>query len=234
MRLCVIPARGGSKRIYKKNIKEFCGRPIIAWVIETAVTSECFDRVIVSTDDEEIANVAKEWGAEVPFCRPAKLADDFALTVDVIRHAIKVVAPDGSNIQGVCCLYPTAVFVTAEMLRSGWLKLVTTGASYVLPVTSYGHPVGRALRLVNDSAIEMIVPENYSVRSQDLELAFHDVGQFYWGKVLAWLGGCQILGPDSRALELPRHIAQDIDTQEDWDIAEALFSARMNKQVQEG
>lgn len=225
MRLAVIPARGGSKRIPRKNINIFCGKPIIAWSIEAALNSGCFDAVIVSTDDEEIASIAREWGAEVPFLRPSKLSDDYTETIPVIRHAIRWYASHCEVSDFVCCIYATAPFVTADDIRRGEKVLYDTGCDYAFSVTSYAFPIQRAFRITHDARVDMFNPECFSTRSQDLEEAFHDAGQFYWGKTGAWLTEKQIFSYGSPVI-LPRHRVQDIDTQEDWDRAERMFVAK--------
>lgn len=224
MRLAVIPARGGSKRIPRKNLRDFCGRPMISWSIDAARDSGCFDRVIVSTDDDEIADIACAAGAEVPFLRPSELADDFTPTVPVIRHAIEQVEAEGGlPLSEICCIYATAPFIRAEDLQLGLAQLHESGSGYALTVTSYPAPIQRALRLGADGRIQMITPENMLVRSQDLEESWHDAGQFYWGTRAAWLSDRPLLGPDASAIALPRVRVQDIDTVEDWITAEAMF-----------
>jgi len=226
MRLAVIPARGGSKRIPRKNIRPFCGRPMIAWSIAAALESGCFDRVIVSTDDEEIAAVAREQGAEVPFMRPAELSDDHTGTLPVIAHAITAMEAiaDGPVID-VCCIYATAPFVRPEDLRRGMNLLHQSGAAFAFSVTSYAFPIQRALRMTEDGRVAMFQPEHFATRSQDLEEAWHDAGQFYWGQASAWKSGMPIFGPDSVPVPLPRYRVQDIDTPEDWERAEWMFRA---------
>jgi pseudaminic acid cytidylyltransferase len=223
MRLCVIPARGGSKRIPRKNIKEFCGKPMIAWSIEAAIKSECFDRIIVSTDDEEIASVAKQYGAEVPFMRPAQLADDYTGTTAVIAHAIEWQNSHGEAADKVCCLYATAPFVQVTDLQKGFNVLESSGAEYAFSVTSYAFPIQRAIRITQNQRVKMFQPEYFNTRSQDLEEAWHDAGQFYWGRAAAWLGNKQIFSSDAVPILLPRHRVQDIDTPEDWERAELMF-----------
>lgn len=225
MKIAVIPARGGSKRIPRKNIKFFCGKPIIAYSIEAALQSDCFDKVIVSTDDFEIAEVAKSYGAEIPFMRPEELSGDYADTISVIRHAIEWYMQEGNDVELVCCLYATAPFVTPEYLQKGLLQLETTGAEYAFTVTSYAFPIQRAIRLNGELGIEMFSPESFNTRSQDLEEAWHDAGQFYWGNADAWLAGKVIFGPESTPVILPRYQVQDVDTLEDWIRAEWLFKA---------
>lgn len=225
MNLAIIPARGGSKRIPRKNIREFCGKPIIAWSIEAALASECFDHVIVSTDDREIADAARTFGAEVPFTRPAELSDDHAATVPVIAHAITWMSEHMGPVERACCLYATAPFVSVEDLRAGLRLLLESGADYAFTVTSFAYPIQRAIRIRADGGVEMFRPERSATRSQDLEEAWHDAGQFYWGTSEAWRGGRPIFAPHSRPLVLPRHRVQDIDTPEDWSRAERLFEA---------
>lgn len=230
MRLAVIPARGGSKRIPRKNIKPFCGKPMLAWSVEAALQSGCFDQVIVSTDDAEIAEVARQCGAQVPFMRPAALSDDHTGTTAVIAHAINWFAAQGQPPQQVCCVYATAPFVSAADLRQGLAVLTDTGADYAFSVTSYAFPIQRAIRITETGRVDMFQPQHFNTRSQDLEEAFHDAGQFYWGQASAWLANKLIFGPSSAPVLLPRHRVQDIDTPEDWLRAEWLFKAMVNAQ----
>ena len=226
MKLAVIPARGGSKRIPRKNIKLFCGKPMIAWSIEAARQSGCFDQVVVSTDDGEIAEVAQQYGAQVPFMRPTELADDHTGTTAVIAHAIDwFAARRGQTSDQVCCLYATAPFVSVDDLRRGLTILSDTGSDYAFSVTSYAFPIQRAIRLNAENRVAMFSPEHFNTRSQDLEEAYHDAGQFYWGKASAWLENKMIFSPASVPVLLPRHRVQDIDTHEDWVRAEWLFRA---------
>lgn len=225
MNLAVIPARGGSKRIPRKNIKLFCGKPMIAWSIEAALTSGCFDKVIVSTDDLEIAAVAREWGADVPFMRPAELADDFIGTMPVVKQALQAMASQGMVVEHVCCLYATAPFVTAEALTEGFRTLKSSGACFAFSVTSYAFPIQRSIRLDSRGRVSMFQPEHFLTRSQDLEDAFHDAGQFYWGTGAAWLAETPIFSSEAAAIILPRYRVQDIDTLEDWLRAEWMFKA---------
>ncbi|MFH6564786.1 pseudaminic acid cytidylyltransferase [Pseudomonas kulmbachensis] len=223
--IAIIPARGGSKRIPRKNIKLFCEKPMIAWSIEAALQSGCFDQVIVSTDDEEIADVARRYGATVPFMRPTELSDDHTGTIPVIRHAIEWVNAQGQSVEQACCLYATAPFVSPDDIRRGLDTLLDTGSDFAFSVTSYAFPIQRAIRLNAEGRVEMFNPEHFNTRSQDLEEAFHDAGQFYWGKADAWLQGRMIFSPASVPVALPRHRVQDIDTPEDWVRAEWLFKA---------
>lgn len=230
MRLAVIPARGGSKRIPRKNIKLFGGLPMIAWPIQAAIESQCFDRIIVSTDDDEIAELAKAHGAEVPFMRPMELSDDHTETIPVIAHAIGWQQQHGQAPTEVCCIYATAPFVQPSDLQRGLNMLKSTGADYAFSVTSYAFPIQRAVRLTPDERVEMFYPEQFNTRSQDLEEAFHDAGQFYWGRSSAWFAGDPIFSSASVPVILPRHRVQDIDTLQDWERAEWLFKA-MQAQV---
>ena len=225
MKIAVIPARGGSKRIPRKNIKLFCGKPMIAWSIEAARASGLFDHIVVSTDDAEIAEVAKVHGAEIPFMRPAALSDDHTGTSPVVAHAIEWYRARGQMPDPVCCIYATAPFVIAEDLQRGLQTLNDSGSDFAFSVTSYAFPIQRAIRLTNAGRIEMFQPGNFNIRSQDLEEAFHDAGQFYWGRAEAWLSGKVIFGPHTAAVQLPRYRVQDIDIAEDWQTAEYLFRA---------
>ena len=231
MKLCVIPARGGSKRIPRKNIREFCGKPMIAWSIEAAQVSGCFDQIIVSTDDEEIADLALKWGAEVPFMRPAKLADDFAGTTAVVAHAVKWHQDHGQQLSAACCLYATAPFVEPDDIKTGLDSLAeVTPDRFVFMATDYPSPIQRALRIDLASGVaRMWQPEQFSKRSQDLEPAYHDAGQFYWGRPQAWLNS-QNLFEGSKPLLLPRWRVQDIDTDDDWTRAEFMCRALKNQE----
>lgn len=223
--VAIIPARGGSKRIPRKNIKEFCGKPMIAWSIDAALESGCFDRVIVSTDDEEIAAVAGQHGAETPFMRPAQLSDDYTGTIPVIRHAVEWLADNGCAVSQACCIYATAPFVSPEALKRGQQLLESEACSYAFSVTSYAFPIQRAIRITGGGRVAMFNPEHFQTRSQDLEEAWHDAGQFYWGTAQAWKEERLIFSEDAAPVTLPRHRVQDIDTPEDWVRAEWLFKA---------
>lgn len=225
MRLAVIPARGGSKRIPRKNIKLFCGKPMIAWSIEAALQSSCFDQIVVSTDDAEIAEVARQYGAQVPFMRPIELADDHTGTTAVIAHGVDWFAAQSQMPAQVCCLYATAPFVSADDLRRGLAVLTETGSDYAFSVTSYAFPIQRAIRINPVGRIEMFSAEHFNERSQDLEEAYHDAGQFYWGRADAWQQRRIIFSPAAVPVMLPRHRVQDIDTPEDWTRAEWMFKA---------
>ena len=225
MRLAVIPARGGSKRIPRKNIKIFGGKPMIAWSIEAAIQCGCFDRIIVSTDDTEIAEVARAHGAEVPFVRPPELSGDHTGTIPVIAHAIQWQNDSGPSATQVCCIYATAPFIQYEDLKRGLEFLNNSGADYAFSVTSFAFPIQRAIRITAEQRVEMFQPDQFNTRSQDLEEAWHDAGQFYWGRSEAWLAQSPLFTPQATPVCLPRYRVQDIDTVEDWDRAEWLFKS---------
>jgi len=224
MRLAVIPARGGSKRIPRKNVREFCGRPMITWSIEAARQSGCFDKIVVSTDDDEIAAVSVAKGAEVPFRRPANLSDDYTATSPVVAHAIQWCSDAGITPEYVCCLYATAPFVEPVDIVEGLRQLEGRDADFAFSVTRYPFPIQRAVRITGSGRVSMFQPEHLLTRSQDLEEAYHDAGQFYWGTAAAWLENRPVFSPNSSAVILPRHRVQDIDTPEDWQRAELMFS----------
>lgn len=225
MNLVIIPARGGSKRIPRKNIKYFCGKPIIAWSIEAAKKASSVDKIIVSTDDKEIAEISESFGAEVPFMRPLELSDDFTETIPVIKHAINELLKKDEKISNVCCVYATAPFLTPRNIDEGFLKLNSNDCDYVISTTSYPYPIERALRVFENNFIKMINPKNYKKRSQDFEETLHDAGQFYWGSLKTWLSELKLLSSRTISLPLPRYRVQDIDTQEDWIHAERLFKS---------
>lgn len=223
MKLAVIPARGGSKRIPQKNIKSFCGKPIIAWSIEAAIKSKCFDKVIVSTDDDEIAKIALEYGAEVPFSRPSELSNDYSGIVQVMQHAINWYNERNATFESVCCIFATAPFISIDDIRHCSELLESNNSDYVFPVTTFNYPIKRALKINNDGYVEMFNPEHYNTRSQDLEEVYHDAGQFYWGSSNAWMNETPIFSPNSSPFVIPRYRVLDIDTPEDWIQAELMF-----------
>jgi pseudaminic acid cytidylyltransferase len=225
MNLCVIPARGGSKRIPRKNIRLFSGKPMIAYAIQAAQRSGLFSRIIVSTDDEEVRKVSLEFGAEVPFMRPPELADDYTPTVPVIAHAIRTLEETGSNLTYVCCIYPCAPFIEEKDLKKALSLLEQANSEYSFPVAEYPAPIQRALKLgLGDQAFPFY-PEFELSRTQDLERAYHDAGQFYWGRKKAWLTN-QRVHSSAVGLEIPRSRVVDIDTHEDWKRAELFMSIR--------
>lgn len=198
---------------------------MISWSIAALLDSQCFDRVVVSTDDEEIAEVAISYGAEAPFVRPSALSDDYTSTGAVIRHAVQWFYECGTFPEQVCCAYATAPFMRADDILQGLNKLTSTGLDYAFSITSYPFPIQRAIRVNSQDQVEMFNPENLNTRSQDLEPAYHDAAQFYWGKAAAWLAGKPIFGMHSSAVKIPRYRTQDIDTLEDWQMAEYMFRA---------
>lgn len=224
--VAVIPARGGSQRIPRKNIRPFGGRPMIGWSIEAALESALFDRVVVSTDDDEIAEIARACGAEVPFRRPAELADHHTATRPVVLHALHTLGVSAQTHPHTCWLTATAPFVTAADLRRGLQTLRASSADFAFSVTRFSFPIQRALRINADGRIEMVQPEHRTTRSQDLEPTFHDAGQFYWGRTEAVLADLPTLSPRAVPVLLPTHRVQDIDTPEDWERAERLFRLR--------
>lgn len=230
MRIAVIPARGGSKRIPRKNIKLFCGKPMIAWSIEAAKSSGLFEHIIVSTDDAEIAEVSRQWGAEVPFIRPEELSNDHAGTTPVIAHATRWALDHGFDVSAVCCIYATAPLIQVDDLKRGFEALESGDWAYAFTVTDFAAPIFRSFKQTADGGIEMFFPEHFSTRSQDLPTALHDAGQFYWGRPDAWMKGILIFDRHSFPIVIPRWRVQDIDTPEDWFRAELLFKALFSKE----
>lgn len=221
MNLAIIPARGGSKRIPRKNIRPFRGQPIISWSIRAARESGLFDTVMVSTDDDEIAAVAECHGAEVPFRRSPEAASDYATTTEVLKEVLTGFAGLGRAFENACCLYSTAPFVTARDLKSGYDALTGGSFDVVLPVTRFSYSIWRSLKRAGDGRILLNWPEHRDARSQDLPLAYHDAGQWYWFKTDAFLKSGELLGEHTGSVVLPESNVQDIDTEEDWQIAEA-------------
>jgi pseudaminic acid cytidylyltransferase len=222
--IAVIPARGGSRRIPRKNIKGFCGKPMLAWSIGTAKASGLFDHILVSTDDAEVAEIAGAYGAELPFRRPAPLSDDHTGTTDVVAHAIRWALDEGWAVEVVCCIYATAPFLQAGDLARGLAALQSGDWAYAFAATDFAAPIFRSFTQHADGGIEMVFPELYSARSQDLPRALHDAGQFYWGRPAAWLEGRRIFDRASVPVFIPRWRVQDIDEPDDWIRAEMMFS----------
>lgn len=228
--VAIIPARGGSQRIPGKNIRPFNGLPMIAWSIRAARDSGCFDSIIVSTDSDDIARVAESYGAEVPFRRPAELSDAHTGTGPVVVHGIRWLLDQGQSPSWVCCIYATAPFLTGAELKIGLEAL--RGAPekrFAFGVTSFAFPIQRAIRRLADGGVEPFYPEYIPCRSQDLEPAWHDAGQFSWGRPDAFLGGEALFAPHSIAIPLPRHQVLDIDTHEDWEHAELLHQVWLQR-----
>lgn len=231
MRVAVIPARGGSKRIPRKNIKDFCGKPMIAWSIEVAKASGLFEHIIVSTDDTEIAEVAKKFGAEVPFLRSRELSDDYVGTTEVVSHAVSWSLANGWPVSEVCCIYATAPFLQVEDLKCGLKLLESEDWTYTFSATDFAAPIFRAFKQTAHGGVEMFFPEYFSTRSQDLPIALHDAGQFYWGNASAWVESKRIFDKHSAPVVIPRWRVQDIDTENDWIRAEFIYNQLREEKV---
>ncbi len=222
MKIAIIPARGGSKRIPGKNSKMFCGKPMIAWAIGYALESKMFDRVIVSTDDENIAQLARSVGAETPFMRPAELADDITPTVPVIAHALEACQTVGWAVEYACCIYPCVPFLQSSDLIDAFALMLEADANFAYPVTDYAHPIQRAMRRLPDGSMQFLQPEHELTRTQDLEKSYHDTGQFYWGKASAWTARMK-MHTDGVGMVVPNWRVVDIDSVDDWKRAELLY-----------
>lgn len=223
--LAVIPARGGSKRIPGKNIRPFCGKPIMAYSIEAARSSGLFESVMVSTDDDSVAAVAKEWGADVPFKRSAETSDDRATLAEALVEVISSYEDSGTRFDALCCVLSTAPFVGAADIRRAYQLFETGGYASVFPVVGFGYPIQRALRLA-EGRVAMFWPEHRDSRSQDLEPAFHDAGAFYWIRTVPFMSSRTIFMENSGAYEIDEESAQDIDNEQDWKSAEIKFMRR--------
>lgn len=232
MKVAIIPARGGSKRIFRKNIREFAGKPMIAHAILTAKSSDLFDKVIVSTDDLEIAEVSRKWGAEIPFTRPGELADDHTPTVPVIAHAIENCRVPVNAIQAVCCIYPCVPMLQVETLQTAIKILAEKKTEYVFPVVAFPSAIQRALRLLPDGRVSPFYGSNGDARTQDFERAFYDAGQFYWGNPSAWLSNKPIYS-HGYGIEIPAWRGIDIDTPADWFRAELIYKA-LSQRINDG
>ncbi len=226
MKVAIIPARGGSKRIPGKNIRNFSGKPIIAYSIEMAKKTNLFDLIIVSTDSPEIKEIAIEYGAEVPFIRPDYLSDDITPTAPVLEHAVKELELLGIKIEDFCCIYPTAPFISDRYIKEGYNVLKEKECSVVFSVTTFDFTIYRAVEICEDGRVEMINPEHKLTRSQDLLEAYHDAGQFYWFNKNKFINNPTLLPDDCYPVVLPRKLVQDIDTLEDWEVAEYMFKAQ--------
>lgn len=223
MNIAIIPARGGSKRIPRKNIKPFLGKPMISYSIEAAQNSTLFDSVLVSTDDQEIAQISQDFGAEIPFLRPAELADDFADTLSVVKHTLLFLQEQGQLPEYVCCIYATAPFISATVLQAAYRQLLDTQADYVFSAAAFDFPVQRGFVLTPNQRSKMLFPDHFGTRSQDLPAVFHDAGQFYWGKAAAFLEKYPVFTEKSSPFVLSSMQVQDIDTLDDWQIAEFKY-----------
>lgn len=228
--LAIITARGGSKRIPRKNLRAFLGKPILLYSIEAARSSGLFEEVMVSTDDEEIARLAQSAGASVPFLRSAETSDDYAPTALVLKEVLTAYRERGRSFELACCLYPTAPFVTAQKLGSALDLLVKSGADCVFPVTRFSFPIGRALQLDPTGRVSFLWPENALRRSQDLQPAFHDAGQFYFFRVAHFLKALSLIGENTLGLEVSELEVQDIDQETDWRLAELKYQCMYGSQ----
>lgn len=220
--VAIIPARGGSKRIPRKNIKDFFGKPLIAYSIQVALDSKLFDKIIVTTDDEEIAMIAKKYSADVPFIRPKELSDDFTGTDDVVKHTLQWLKEHGETFEFACTIYATAPLLQSKYLIEGYNALSKSTAINAFSATSMPFPIQRTFKVNDNGRCEMFTSEHYMTRSQDLEEAYQDAGQFYWTKVDQDSNEV-MFGKDSIPIILPRHLVQDIDTLEDWQRAEMMY-----------
>ena len=223
MRVAVIPARGGSKRIPRKNLKPFLGKPLIAYSIQAALDSRLFDRIVVTTDDEEIAEVARGLGAEAPFLRPAELSDDFTGTHQVVAHALRWLVDHGCAVSEACCIYATAPLIQVGDLKKGLEVLQAGDWQSVFAATTFPAPIFRSFRQEASGGLAMIFHEHFQTRSQDLPETFHDAGQFYWARLESWLRPSEGFSRNVTIVKLPRWRVQDIDTPEDWAQAEFLW-----------
>lgn len=221
-RICIIPARGGSKRIPRKNIKLFLGKPIIGYSIKAAIDSKLFDEVMVSTEDQEIMSISENLGASIPFKRSEKLSDDFTSTFDVLNDVLNRYNKKGKNYDYACCLYPTAPFITSKILEEAFDLMIKNSYDSVFPIIEYGHPIQRAIKL-NNKKIEYVSSENINKRTQDLEKRFHDAGQFYWFSVEKLMMSKKLITNNSSGLIMSKNSMQDIDEIEDWSLAELKF-----------
>lgn len=224
MNIAIIPARGGSKRIPRKNIKPFCGKPMIAYAITAAKESGLFEYIVVSTDDEEIAQIARAWGAETPFVRPTELANDYTATVPVIAHGIEACRNLGWTFDQVCCIYPGVPFIQIDDLRGALARMNNSEADYCFPVTEYPSAIQHTLKLLSNGKMQPFNPEFELTRTQDSEPAYYDAGQFYWGKAEAWLTNPKIHS-NGLGYVIPNWRVVDIDTPDDWQRAELIYRA---------
>jgi pseudaminic acid cytidylyltransferase len=228
VRVAVIPARGGSRRIPRKNVRPFCGKPVIAWVIEAARASSLFEHVLVSTDDAEIRDVALQSGAECPFMRPPELADDYTVTSAVIGHATRWALDAGWDVDAVCCMYATAPLIDTGDLKRGLAALTSGDWAFAIAATTFAAPIQRAFTQRPDGGLEMYFPDQFATRTQDLPATLHDAAQFYWGRPDAWIDGRRMFDRWSVPVVIPRWRVQDIDEPEDWARAESVFRELRN------
>ncbi len=223
MNIAIIPARGGSRRIPSKNIKKFLGKPIISYSITTAINSGLFDRVIVSTDNNSIAEIANEYGAETPFLRPERLSDDFTGTHDVVGHAVKWLEDSGEKFDYACCIYATAPLIQIKDLLKGFEIIKSGKCDSVIAATNFSYPVFRSFRALDSGGLEMIFPEHYLSRSQDLPEVYHDAGQFYWAKPEIWKSEPKAFNERNFIVKIPNYRVKDIDNLDDWKSVEFIY-----------
>lgn len=229
MIVAIIPARGGSSRIPRKNIRSFAGKPMICYSIEAAKKTDLFDQIIVSTDDKEIAQISRQAGAEVPFSRPENLSDAYTPTAPVLEHAVNWLNTHSRKVEYFCCIYPTAPFVRPQDIKKGYQLLLDKKASSVFSITTFDFTIFRALRQADGGRLEMFWPENELKRSQDLPTAYHDAGQFYWLNADIFLKNKKVWAPDAYGVLIERYLVQDIDTIEDWQTAELMYEVCRKK-----
>lgn len=227
--LCIIPARGGSKRIPKKNIVDFLGKPLIAYSVENALNSGVFDEVIVSSDDETILEVALQYGAKAPFVRAKELSDDYTSSIKVIQNTILKLKDLGQNYDNVCCLYATAPLIDAKILKTAYENFILKDYKFLFSATEFDYPIQRAFYLDEEQRIYMFDESKYFARSQDLTKAYHDAGAFYFGKASAWLEENFMFKNHSSVFLLPRALVCDIDTPQDLEFAKVLFKIKQEK-----
>lgn len=220
--IAIIPARGGSKRIPRKNIKDFLGKPIITYSIEAALNSGVFDEVMVSTDDAEIAEIAKKYGANIPFFRSLETSNDTATTAEVLIEVINEYGKSGQSFDYACCIYSCAPFINPQKIKEGFNLITEKNADIAMPVVQFSYPIQRALKIEADK-LEMILPENVNARSQDLMPTYHDAGQYYWFNIQRFLQTKTLFSPNTVPIVIPESEVQDIDTEEDWKIAELKY-----------
>jgi pseudaminic acid cytidylyltransferase len=224
MNICVIPARGGSKRIPRKNIKKFHGKPMIAWSIDAAKKSKCFDEIIVSTDDSEIVNIALKYGVKAPFLRPNSLSNDYASTPAVMEHAAVWLSKKYDDVENICCIFGASPLVDYLSIRKGLEEIKEKNINYVISLARYSSPIQRAMYIDDFNSINMYQPENFGKRSQELQDAYFDAAQFYWGKLNSWLKRDLIFSNKTKAIIIDESRVQDIDTLDDWKMAELKAS----------
>ncbi len=226
-KLCVIPARGGSKRIPRKNIKDFLGKPIIAYSIEAAIRSNIFDEIMVSTDDEEIARISRKYGAKIPFLRSHCNSNDTAGLAEVLIEVINSYMLRGIEYDIISCVLPTAPFITPDKLNKAYYKLMKISANAIIPIVEFEYPIQKAF-ISEGCFIQMKWPENYTIRSQDLEPCYHDAGQFYFIRTVSLLHYKKLIVPKTTYIKYDSLEVQDIDKDVDWTLAELKFQSNFN------